>query len=100
MTCASCSAGVERALEAVPGVQHASVSLLQQEARVEHLPSLSPQTLSDAVQAVGFECRLMGQESHAHVSFLVPPLLCCILLAARAGVGELQCLVQMCVPLI
>lgn len=73
MTCASCSAGVERALEAVPGVHHAVVSLLQQEARVEHSPSVRPDALEEAVQAAGFGCRVLGPESRANVSFLVCP---------------------------
>lgn len=38
MTCSACSAAVEAALEAVPGVAHAAVSLLQQEALAEYDP--------------------------------------------------------------
>eukprot|EP00884_Botryococcus_braunii_P011982 jgi/Botrbrau1/20785/Bobra.0156s0016.1 len=76
MTCASCSAGVERAIETVPGVHHAVVSLLQQEARVEHSPSVSPDALDEAVRAAGFGCRVLGPESRANVSFLVGGMSC------------------------
>ncbi len=36
MTCSSCSAAVESALAALPGVRHAAVSLTLQEAKVEY----------------------------------------------------------------
>jgi cation transport ATPase len=57
MTCSACSAIVEAALRAVPGVSNAVVSLLQQIARVEFDPVVAPevpQTL--AHQFAGFRC--------------------------------------------
>ena len=36
MTCSACSSAVEAALDAVPGVGNAVVSLIQQQARVEY----------------------------------------------------------------
>lgn len=36
MTCSACSSAVEAALDAVPGVDNAVVSLIQQQARVEY----------------------------------------------------------------
>ena len=39
MTCGACTSVVEAALEHVPGVAHASVSLMQQEAKVEFDPA-------------------------------------------------------------
>lgn len=37
MTCSACCASVEAALDAVPGVVNAVVSLIQQQARVEYV---------------------------------------------------------------
>jgi copper chaperone CopZ len=74
MTCISCSSGVESALEGVPGVRNVCVSLLQQEARVEHDASVCPETLVQAVQDAGFGCRLLGPEGRANMSMLVRTL--------------------------
>lgn len=45
MTCSSCSNAVETALKRVPGVRHAHVALVTQEARVEYDPSLVQEVL-------------------------------------------------------
>ncbi|MFN4103933.1 MAG: heavy metal translocating P-type ATPase [Tepidimonas sp.] len=62
MTCASCVARVERALQRVPGVTHASVNLATETARVqwradaEHAAEL-PARLQRAVRDAGYEPR-------------------------------------------
>jgi len=55
MHCASCSQAVERALQAVVGVEHASVNLLTERATVEHNGTVSASDLVDAVAAAGFQ---------------------------------------------
>lgn len=40
MTCSACCAAVESALDAVPGVTNAVLSLVQQQARVEYHPNV------------------------------------------------------------
>jgi Cu+-exporting ATPase len=55
MTCASCSARVERALRKVPGVAEASVNLATAQAEVRFDPqTATPQALVDAVAAAGY----------------------------------------------
>ena len=40
MTCSACCAAVESALDGLPGVTNAVVSLIQQQARVEYHPNV------------------------------------------------------------
>ncbi|CDW92804.1 MULTISPECIES: heavy metal translocating P-type ATPase [unclassified Thiomonas] len=55
MTCASCSARVERALRKLPGVQAASVNLATTQAEVTYDPqAATPQAIADAVSAAGY----------------------------------------------
>ncbi|HML80492.1 MAG TPA: heavy metal translocating P-type ATPase [Thiomonas arsenitoxydans] len=55
MTCASCSARVERALNKLPGVQAASVNLATTQAEVTYDPqTATPQAIADAVSAAGY----------------------------------------------
>ncbi|MFZ1909627.1 MAG: heavy metal translocating P-type ATPase, partial [Burkholderiales bacterium] len=55
MTCASCVARVEKALEAVPGVQAASVNLATEAATVKRAPSVTIDALAKAVRRAGYE---------------------------------------------
>jgi heavy metal translocating P-type ATPase len=55
MTCASCVARVERALQAVPGVTLAQVNLATESARVEGVADAG--ALIEAVKAVGYKAR-------------------------------------------
>ena len=40
MTCSACCAAIESALDALPGVTNAVLSLIQQQARIEYHPNL------------------------------------------------------------
>ena len=56
MHCASCVARIERELQAVPGVQDATVSLAGEEARVTYAPAgLDIAQLEQAVQRAGYK---------------------------------------------
>jgi P-type Cu+ transporter len=54
MTCASCSARVERALQRVPGVQQVSVNLASESAAVEMSSPVGAALLSQAVEKAGY----------------------------------------------
>ena len=54
MTCADCVRTVTRALEAVPGVAGATVSLEERSAHVTARPDVAPDMLTAAVRAVGY----------------------------------------------
>ncbi|KQY80863.1 heavy metal translocating P-type ATPase [Pelomonas sp. Root1444] len=55
MTCASCVMRVEKTLEAVPGVQSASVNLATEEATVSSDSSVSADVLAAAVRKAGYD---------------------------------------------
>ncbi|MGL6110380.1 MAG: heavy metal translocating P-type ATPase [Rubrivivax sp.] len=54
MTCASCSARVERALERVPGVHQVSVNLASESAAVELSTPVDAATLTAAIEKAGY----------------------------------------------
>jgi len=55
MTCAACSARVERALVAAPGVSEANVNLMTNQATVDFDPTLTaPEALVDVIRGVGY----------------------------------------------
>jgi Cu+-exporting ATPase len=58
MTCASCVARVERALQRVPGVADVAVNLASEEARVAAAPGLDPLALVAAVEGAGYDARV------------------------------------------
>jgi Cu+-exporting ATPase len=69
MTCAACQASVQRTLNGIAGVQHATVNLMMREATVEYDPRVTaPERLVDAISAIGYDARLpdAGAEAVAH----------------------------------
>lgn len=54
MTCASCVRRVEKALQAVPGVQAASVNLATEKASVQALPNVPADALKAALDKAGY----------------------------------------------
>ncbi|WP_321922808.1 heavy metal translocating P-type ATPase [Burkholderia sp. BCC1998] len=58
MTCASCVSRVEKALEKVPGVTHASVNLATERASVHGTSALDAATLIAAVTTAGYRASL------------------------------------------
>ena len=67
MTCANCSARVERALNKLPGVLEASVNLATERASVRFAPAtLSTDDIARAIEATGYEPRpLEGEDTEA-----------------------------------
>ena len=61
MSCAACSARVEKAVSHVPGVTSCSVSLLTNSMGVEG--SASPQDIIKAVEEAGYGASLKGSDS-------------------------------------
>ncbi len=58
MTCANCSARVERALNALPGVLKASVNLATERASIHYLPAtLGPDDIAACISDTGYEPR-------------------------------------------
>ena len=59
MTCAACSARVQRALERVPGVSAANVNLMTESATVEFdAEMVAPEQLVEAIRATGYGAEL------------------------------------------
>jgi len=62
MTCAACQIHVQRALEAVPGVESASVNLMAHTAQVVAPSSLNTATLITAVHNSGYEASIPSSD--------------------------------------
>lgn len=61
MTCAACSAHVEKAAAGVAGVDKVSVSLLMNNMTVEYDAPATPQAICAAVEAAGYGANVAGQ---------------------------------------
>ncbi len=62
MTCANCSARVERVLGRLPGVIEATVNLATEQAQVRYLPAmLTPDAIAAAARGAGYEPRLEAE---------------------------------------
>ncbi|KAK3226989.1 hypothetical protein Dsin_006851 [Dipteronia sinensis] len=61
MTCTSCSSTIEKALQAIHGVQIAQVALATEEAQVQHDPNIvSYNQLLEVIEDIGFEAELIS----------------------------------------
>jgi Cu+-exporting ATPase len=66
MHCAACVARVERALEAAPGVELATVNLALRQAKIRYNPGLTdPSALSEVVKEAGYEVEGTSKEQRA-----------------------------------
>ena len=63
MTCGSCAARVQRALEKTEGVERADVNFATGKARIQALPGLESSKLVDAVDRVGYKLEDVGLPS-------------------------------------
>src|ERR1700735_175439 len=90
MTCASCQIHVQQALEAVPGVDSASVNLMAHTAQITTASPLDTTTLITAVRNSGYDASLPtpageSHTTHDHDSMETPHLGLRTLLALLAG---------------
>lgn len=80
MHCSACSSAVEVALQLVPGVRSAAVSLTVQQAEVRYAPSAGgkafEQSLVDAVEGCGFETTVIGRAESCHQLLQVEGMTC------------------------
>lgn len=60
LTCPSCVARIERALERLDGVRSASVAFASGRIDVEHVPGLAPEALVEALARLGYRARATG----------------------------------------
>lgn len=65
MSCAACSARVQRLLEKTPGVQSAHVNLATAQAHITAEPQLDARALAAAVAAAGYPAELLDSAAHA-----------------------------------
>ena len=63
MTCAACSARVEKVAAAVPGVRKAEVNLLRGSLQVEAETEQVTQQIIRDIQSAGYEASLQGQKT-------------------------------------
>ncbi|MBC9207187.1 heavy metal translocating P-type ATPase [Roseomonas aerophila] len=63
MTCASCSARVQRALERVPGVISASVNLANEQAHLRLLPTVETSALAAALEKAGYALAAVTEDA-------------------------------------
>ena len=61
MTCAACSAHVERAVKELEGVEEVQVNLLGNSMSVTYQDSLTPQQICEAVSKAGYGATVMGE---------------------------------------
>ena len=96
MTCASCVARVEKALQRVPGVAMAEVNLATETATVSLAEGAAPESLVAAVKSAGYEARLVPAAKPsvdrtwwpvAMAAALTAPLLVPMNLRSPAGAG-------------
>ena len=63
MSCASCVRRVEKALQAVPGVQAASVNLATEKASVQALPGVQDSALTAALDKAGYPATVVQRDA-------------------------------------
>lgn len=60
MTCSACVESVSGAIRELPGIKLVEVSLLTEEAVVEHTSEISAKAIIDQIDDIGFEARLLN----------------------------------------
>ena len=63
MTCAACSAHVERAVKALDGVDEVQVNLLGNSMSVAYEDSVTPQQICEAVSQAGYGASVIGEKT-------------------------------------
>lgn len=60
MTCGACVASITSALEAMPGINSAAVSLVTERASVEHTSDVLPDAILERIEDCGFDAKLVS----------------------------------------
>eukprot|EP01018_Ginkgo_biloba_P032559 Gb_22148 [translate_table: standard] len=69
MECAACAGSIETALKRLPGVQDATVALLQNQALVIYRPAfVDENTIKEAIEDVGFEAKAFNDGSKDNIA--------------------------------
>ena len=77
MSCAACSARVEKKLNSLPGVTQAQVNLLNNKATILYDPELIKQAeLEEAVQQIGYEVLAEDENKYLNVSLAIEGMSC------------------------
>jgi P-type Cu+ transporter len=77
MHCSSCSTAVEQGLRELPGIDHVAVSLSTHQAMVTYDPNMiSSQDIERTVEACGFGCSVVDEQSNARVAFHIDGMTC------------------------
>lgn len=77
MSCAACSARVEKKLNGLPGVNQARVNLLSNQATILYDPEIIKQTeLEEAVRQTGYEVLTEEEDKYLRVSLAVAGMSC------------------------
>ncbi|KAJ8096910.1 E1-E2 ATPase-domain-containing protein [Lipomyces tetrasporus] len=64
MTCGACTAAINAAVEAVPGVESVAVSLITERASVVHdVDVVSPENIREAIEDCGFDAQVLSSQS-------------------------------------
>lgn len=69
MTCSACTLAITNALESNEHICKASVSLLTEEAFVEHTLDISPGSIQDIIENTGFECKIIESKANENLLF-------------------------------
>ncbi|XP_073142059.1 copper-transporting ATPase HMA4-like [Henckelia pumila] len=77
LTCSSCVASIETALEKLDGVENVSVSVLQGQAVVKYLPdAISAKDIKEAVEDTGFEVEEFPEQEIAICRLIIKGMAC------------------------
>ncbi|MGT2936322.1 heavy metal translocating P-type ATPase [Streptococcus caprae] len=77
MTCASCAASVEKALQQVEGVREASVNLAREKVTIDFDPErLTFEDLQETVQEAGYDIRSLDSQNKAKIQFAIEGMTC------------------------
>jgi Cu+-exporting ATPase len=77
MSCAACSARVEKKLNSLPGVFRAQVNLLNSKATVLYNPELISQSdLEEAVRQTGYEVLAEDKSNYLHIPLAIEGMSC------------------------
>ncbi|KAJ3258293.1 ATPase Cu transporting protein 7B [Boothiomyces macroporosus] len=76
MTCASCVASIEKHLATVKGIYKSSVALALERAEIEHSLDLSPDSIAQIINDIGFKARAITENETGVVDLTILGMTC------------------------